>query len=175
MKQKEILAAIHQMKEQLANCQCQIAILEELLTKEINENPVVTSTESPVNNTNESTTLPEPPKVIYIDTPKKVKKELPDDDAKLGCQIITSLPDFYNGKCSVLKVHKRYFDNGQPKLFIDIYRVVIEAYDANMKQIGSYTTHWNNLSKFHNELIARGINTHAKDNWMPKTILLDLD
>ena len=119
--------------------------------------------------------LPEPPKVIYVDIPEKVKKEIPDDDAKLGCAIITSLPDFYNGKCSVLRIHKRYFDNGQPKLYIDKYHVVIEACDAKLSVIGSTVTHWNNLSKFHAELLKRGINTHDKENWKPKTLLFDLD
>lgn len=172
MKQKEIIAAIHQMKEQLANCQCQIAILEELLTKEVNENPVVTPTESPVNNTNESTTLPNPPKEITINLPKS---NIPDEDCVLGCKIITKLGINYDGVCSVVKIHKQYFDNGQSKLYINKYKVVIDLYNSKMEVIKSITTHWNNLSEFHKELIARGINTHAKENWMPKTILLDLD
>jgi hypothetical protein len=176
MKREEVMAIISSMEMQLA------ALKELVVAEEVIEAP---STEGLPGSDYDLDAkrftpdgrelLPEPPKVIYVDIPEKVKKEIPDEDAKLGCQIITSLPDFYNGKCSVLKVHKRYFDNGQPKLFIDIYHVVIEAYDANMKQIGSYTTHWNNLSKFHTELLKRGINTHDKKNWKPKTLLLDLD
>ena len=119
--------------------------------------------------------LPDPPKVIYVNLPKEAKVEAPDADTVLGCKIITSLPDFYSGKCSVLKIHKRYFDNGQPKLFIDKYHVVITACDSDMKVIGEIVTHWNNLSKFHAELLKKGINTHSKDNWMPKTLLFDLD
>ena len=175
MKQKEIMAAIQQLKDTVANVQCEIAALEELVANENHQEE--TPDETPVSNVPiiedevEDITLPDPPAEVHIDIPENA----PDEDAKLGCAIITSLPDFYNGKCSVLKVHKRYFDNGQPKLFIDIYHVVIEAYDANMKQIGSYTTHWNNLSKFHTELLKRGINTHDKKNWKPKTLLFDLD
>lgn len=178
MKYNEIMAAIQQLKNTVANVQCEIAALEELVVNENHQEE--TPDEAPVVNEvsnvpiieEEVEELPAPPAEVHIDIPED---NAPDEDAKLGCAIITSLPDFYNGKCSVLKIHKRYFDNGQPKLFIDIYHVVIEACDANMAVIGSTVTHWNNLSKFHAELRKRGINTHAKGNWMPKTILLDLD
>ena len=181
---KEILAKIENLMQEMQQLRNEVAALELV-------NPIVQDTVENVDKMDElacqymqeeadSTPviedeveeLPAPPAEVHIDIPKD---NAPDEDAKLGCAIITSLPDFYNGKCSVLKVHKRYFNNGQPKLFIDIYHVVIEACDANMKVIGSMVTHWNNLSKFHTELIARGINTHAKENWMPKTVLLDLD
>ena len=75
----------------------------------------------------------------------------------------------------MLRLHKQYFDNGQPKLYINKYKVVVIALDDKMNEIGRMITHWNNLSKFHAELTKRGINTHSGDNWMPKIINLDLD
>ena len=161
MKNNEIIAVISKMQEQLAELKAMV------LAESVNENP---SQETPV--IEEDITLPDPPAVVYVDIPED---NTPDEDAILGCKIITDLPDFYDGKCSVLKIHKRWFDNGQPKLFIDKYHVVIEAYDGSMKLLGSHVTHWNNLAKYHVELIKMGINTHSKENWMPKTILLDLD
>ena len=122
--------------------------------------------------------LPDPPKVIYVDLPKESKVEAPDEDTVLGCQIITELPDFYTGKCSVLKIQKRYFDNsdkGFEHLWIDKYHVCITACDREMKVIGTHVTHWNNLAKFHAALLKKGINTHDKKTWMPKTLLFDLD
>ena len=72
-------------------------------------------------------------------------------------------------------MHKQYFDNGQPKLYINKYRVVVIALDDKMHEIGRIVTHWNNLAKFHAELTKKGINTHTGENWMPKVINLDLD
>lgn len=171
MKKQELLAAISDMEKQLAVIKnAVLALAEETVNEPKEEAPVVNE---PVEEEREE--LPAPPKVIYVDMPKEEKKEEVDEDVMLGCQIITSLPDFYSGECRLLKIHKRYFDNGKPKLYIDKYHVVVEAYDINMKQIGSHTTHWNNLSKFHVELIKRGINGHKKDNWKPNTVCLDLD
>lgn len=164
------MAAIQQLKDIAGDLQCQIAALEELVVNENyqgetpDETPVVNEVSNEPIVEEEVEELPAPPAEIEV-----------DEDIILGCSILTTLPDFYDGKCSVLKIHKRYFDNGQPKLYIDKYHVVIEAYNASMKLLGSYVTHWNNLSKFHVELIKMGINTHSKDNWKPKTILLDLD
>lgn len=183
MQYNEMLVAIHKMEEQLNSAAKQLNVLKEMVLlsmheeenanepKEvpvINEEPV----EEPVVD-EEREELPAPPKVIYVDMPKEEPKV--DDEVVLGCQIITSLPDFYSGECRLIKLYKRYFNNGQPKLYIDKYHVVIEAYDINMKLLGSHTTHWNNLSKFHVELIKRGINKHSKDNWKPNTVCLDLD
>ena len=175
MQYSEMLAAIHQMEKQLSALKEMVllsmheseSVNESKETPVINEEPV----EEPVMEEREE--LPAPPEVIYVDMPKEEPKA--DDEVILGCQIITSLPDFYSGECRLIKLHKRYFDNGQPKLYIDKYHVVIEAYDINMKLLGSHTTHWNNLSKFHVELIKRGINKHNKDNWKPNTVCLDLD
>ena len=166
MKYNEIMAAIQQLKDIAGNLQCQIAALEELV---VNENPVE---ETPVIDSDEDITLPDPPAEIHIDMPED---NAPDEECVLGCQIITSLPDFYKGKCSVLRLHKQYFDNGQPKLYINKYRVVVIALDDKMHEIGRIVTHWNNLAKFHAELTKKGINTHTGENWMPKVINLDLD
>lgn len=183
MQYSEMLVAIHQMEEQLNSAAKQLSALKEMVLLSMHESesanesektPVVNEevpVEEPV--VEEREELPAPPEVIYVDMPKEEPKV--DDEVMLGCQIITSLPDFYSGECRLIKLHKRYFDNGQPKLYIDKYHVVIEAYDINMKQIGSYVTHWNNLNKFHVELIKRGINRHNKDNWMPNVVCLDLD
>jgi len=171
MKKEEIMAAIQQLKDIAGNLQCQIAALEELV---VNENPVE---ETPVINeqNEEREELPAPPAEIYVDIEAlKPSKEV-DPEAVLGCQIITELPDFYQGTCSVLRLHKLYFDNGQPKLYINKYKVVVIALDNKMHEIGRMITHWNNLSKFHAELSKRGINTHTGENWMPKVINLDLD
>ena len=173
MKKEEIMAAIQQLKDIAGNLQCQIAALEELV---VNENPVEET--SVINEQNEEREeLPAPPAEIHVDIevlkPSKTKEV--DSEAMLGCQIITSLPDFYKGTCSVLRLHKLYFDNGQPKLYINKYKVVIIALDSKMHEIGRMITHWNNLSKFHAELSKRGINTHTGENWMPKIINLDLD
>ena len=171
MKHNEIMAAIQQLKDIAGNLQCQIAALEELV---VNENPVE---ETPVINgqNEEREELPAPPAEIHVDIEVLKNTKEPDPGSVLGCQIITSLPDFYQGTCSVLRLHKLYFDNGQPKLYINKYKVVIIALDNKMHEIGRIVTHWNNLAKFHAELSKRGINTHTGENWMPKVINLDLD
>lgn len=149
----------------------QLASLKELVNA---EEEGETENASPVVN-EEREELPPPPSTIFLDVELlKRSNAAPDEEAMLGCQIITALPDFYKGKCSVLRLHKMYFDNGKPKLYINKYKVVVIALDDSMREIGRMVTHWNNLSKFHDKLIARGINTHHGDNWMPKVINLDL-
>ena len=168
MKKEEVMAIISSMEMQLA-------ALKELVAAEevVNENPVE---ETPVIEQNEEREeLPAPPAEIHVDIEVLKNTKEPDPESVLGCQIITSLPDFYQGTCSVLRLHKLYFDNGQPKLYINKYKVVIIALDNKMHEIGRMITHWNNLSKFHAELSKRGINTHTGENWMPKIINLDLD
>jgi hypothetical protein len=183
MKYNEIMAAIQQLKNTVANVQCEIAALEELLVANENhqeetpdETPVVNEVSNEASNVpiieEEVEELPAPPAEVHIDIPED---NAPDEDAILGCKIITDLGIDYSGVCSVIKMHKLYFDNGQPKLYINKYKVVIDLCNSKMEVIKTVTTHWNNLAKFHTELIARGINTHAKENWMPKTVLLDLD
>ena len=163
MKTNEIIAVISKMEEQLAE-------LRSMVLAESNESP--TEEALVIEDEVEDITLPDPPAEVHIDIPED---NTPDEDAILGCKIITELGIDYNGVCSVIKMHKLYFDNGQPKLYINKYKVVIDLYNSKMEVIKTVTTHWNNLAKFHTELIARGINTHAKENWMPKTVLLDLD
>lgn len=156
MSKEEILAQISKIENELS-------VLKALVnTEEVVSNPVAEE-------------LPAPPAEIHVDIEVLKKAEEPDPEAVLGCQIITELPDFYHGKCSVLRLHKLYFDNGQPKLYINKYKVVVIALDNKMNEIGRITTHWNNLAKFHAELSKRGINTHTGENWMPKIINLDLD
>lgn len=156
MSKEEILAQISKIENELS-------VLKALVnTEEVVNNPVVEE-------------LPAPPAEIHVDIDVlKPSKEV-DPEAVLGCQIITELPDFYQGTCSVLRLHKLYFDNGQPKLYINKYKVVVIALDNKMHEIGRIVTHWNNLAKFHAELSKRGINTHTGENWMPKIINLDLD
>lgn len=158
MKREEVMAIISSMEMQLA-------ALKELV-----------AAEEVVNEQNEEREeLPAPPAEVHVDIEVLEPSKEPDPESVLGCQIITELPDFYQGTCSVLRLHKLYFDNGQPKLYINKYKVVIIALDSRMQEIGRMITHWNNLSKFHTELTKRGINTHTGENWMPKIINLDLD
>lgn len=157
MSKEEILAQISKIENELSVLKALVDTEEEVVN-----NPVVEE-------------LPAPPAEIHVDIDiLKPSKEV-DPEAVLGCQIITELPDFYHGTCSVLRLHKLYFDNGQPKLYINKYKVVVIALDNKMHEIGRIVTHWNNLAKFHAELSKRGINTHTGENWMPKIINLDLD
>ena len=157
MSKEEILAQISKIEKELSVLKALVNTEEEVVN-----NPVVEE-------------LPAPPAEIHVDIEVLKKTEEPDPEAVLGCQIITELPDFYQGTCSVLRLHKLYFDNGQPKLYINKYKVVVIALDNKMHEIGRIVTHWNNLAKFHAELSKRGINTHTGENWMPKVINLDLD
>ena len=157
MSKEEILAQISKIENELSVLKALVNTEEEVVN-----NPVVEE-------------LPAPPAEIHVDIEVLKKTEEPDPEAVLGCQIITELPDFYQGTCSVLRLHKLYFDNGQPKLYINKYKVVVIALDNKIHEIGRIVTHWNNLAKFHAELTKRGINTHTGENWMPKIINLDLD
>ena len=173
MKREEVMAIISSMEMQLA------ALKELVAAEEVIEVP---STEGLPGSdydldakrftSDGRELLPNPPAEIHIDIPED---NTPDEDAILGCKIITDLGIDYSGVCSVIKMHKLYFDNGQPKLYINKYKVVVIALDNKMQEIGRMITHWNNLSKFHVELAKRGINTHTGKNWMPKVINLDLD
>ena len=157
MSKEEILAQVSKIENELSVLKTLVNTEEEVVN-----NPVVEE-------------LPAPPAEIHVDIEVLKPSKEPDPESVLGCQIITSLPDFYQGTCSVLRLHKLYFDNGQPKLYINKYKVVVIALDNKMHEIGRMITHWNNLAKFHAELSKRGINTHTGENWMPKIINLDLD
>ena len=175
MKREEVMAIISSMEMQLAELKKLVTAEDKVIvppsTKELGGSDYDLDAKRFTPDGREI--LPDPPAEIHIDVEKLEKKV--DPEAMLGCQIITELPDFYKGKCSVLRLHKLYFDNGQPKLYINKYKVVVIALDDKMNEIGRIITHWNNLSKFHTELSKRGINTHSGDNWMPKVINLDLD
>lgn len=93
-------------------------------------------------------------------------------DVILGCQIISALPDFYSGKCDYIGIRKAYKDNGKEHLYIIKNKVVITAYDEDGKVLGSTSTHWDNLAKWHIELLKRKINTHRKSDWMPFEVFL---
>lgn len=176
MKKDEVLAIISSMEMQLA------ALKELVSAEEIIEVPStegLPGSDYDIDSKNLTSDgrelLPEPPAEIHVDIEVLKDTRKPDPESVLGCQIITALPDFYTGKCSVLRLHKLYFNNGKPKLYINKYKVVVIALDDKMNEIGRTVTHWNNLAKFHAELSKRGINTHHGDNWMPKIINLDLD
>lgn len=175
MKKEEVLAVISSMEMQLAELKKLVTAEEEVIVPPSTEGLGGSDYDLDAKRFTPDgrELLPDPPAEIHIDVEKLEKKA--DPEAMLGCQIITELPDFYKGKCSVLRLHKLYFDNGQPKLYINKYKVVVIALDEKMQEIGRIVTHWNNLSKFHAELTKRGINTHYGDNWHPKEINLDLD
>ena len=169
MKREEVMAIISSMEMQLAALKELVAAEEVVNEPSVEETPVINEHE-------EREELPAPPAEIHIDIDEKGPHRKYDEECILGCKIITELGgNFYNGRCSVLRLHKLYFDNGQSKLYINKYKVVVIALDDHMREIGRKVTHWNNLTKFHVELSKRGINTHTGENWMPKIINLDLD
>ena len=162
MKNKEIMAAIHQIEEQLAALKALVA------AENVNENPVE---EAPVVNQE----VKEPP-FTEVEEPKSSKVYMThDEEVKLGCSIINSLPDFYKGKCSYLILHKEYKDYGKPKFFINKHKVVVTAYDINSKELGSITTAWDNLKDYQIALINMGINTHKGAKWEPKKVTLSVE
>ena len=167
MKTKEILAAIHQMEEQLAT-------LKSLVVEE----------ETPIEETiskEEDITLPDPPAEVEVNIPEDTtntpsKRYMThDEEVQLGCSIINTLPDFYKGKCSYLILHKEYKDYGKPKFFINKHKVVITAYDINGKPLGSITTAWDNLKEEQIPLINMGINTHKGSKWQPTEVVLSVE
>lgn len=177
MNKQEILAAIQQLEEQLA-------VLKSLVLAEESVNVSSEEThEIPVINEDEDITLPDPPAEVTIDMPEETMPCCPDyssmsykEEVVLGCKILTIVgTDFYKGKCAFIRVHKQYFDNGKPKLYINKYKVVVTAFDIDGEFLGEIIVHWDFLKEVHLELIKLGINTHSKDNWMPKVITLFTD
>lgn len=166
----EIIAAIHQMKEQLANCQCQIAVLEDLLTKEDNETLVE---ETPVNEQPEE--LPAPPEVIYVDVDKEAK-----EDQLIGCQIISELKLNYNGVCDSMTIQKKWYDNtdsGKTEIFRSPSKIVITLLDREDNELLVKTVHIGVLKKWIKFLSARGLYKYTKSedphkNGMPHKINL---
>ena len=183
MKREEVMAIISSMEMQLA-------ALKELVAAEevVNENPVE---ETPVSNVpileEEIKELPAPPAEVHIDIPKD---NTPDEETIIACQILSKLPDFYNGTCRSIVLQKLWHDNSDKidpktgknydKLHINKYKVVITAEDIDGNSIGTITIHWNTLAEWHAFLISRGINKHKETNnphtnWMPNEVSLCID
>jgi hypothetical protein len=180
MKKKEIMTAIQQLKDIAGDLQCQIAALEELVVNENHQEetpddtPVVNKVEEEVEE------LPAPPAEIHVDIPKD---NTPDEETVVACQILSKLPDFYEGTCRSIVLQKQWHDNsekGYTKLHINKYKVIVTAEDIEGNPIGNTTVHWNTLSKWHSFLIGRGINKHKETdnphtNWMPNEVSLCID
>ena len=101
-----------------------------------------------------------------------------DDEEKLGREILKVL-DMETDQCSVIRLQKKYYDNGCEKLFIDKWHVVVTLLNINMEIIDEKTVLWKTLLPFHYQLKARGIERHSVSddphkNWMPQIINLDL-
>ena len=186
MKREEVMAAIQQLKDIAGNLQCQIAALEELVVNENHQEE--TSDETPVSNVpiieEEVEELPAPPAEVKIDVPEEEEEE--DNDAMIGCQIITKFSNFYSGQCRILGVHLKYVDhlgkvnpkNGKVNTRYMVYKdsviLVAKAFDG--KILGTKQVAWNALSAWHSVLRKRGImNYREKADWKPTTILFDLD
>jgi hypothetical protein len=182
MKKQELLAAISKMEEQLAALK-ELVLAESEVNEPQEEAPVVNESVE-----EEREELPAPPKVIYVDLPKKDKT--PDEETVIGCQILSKLPDFYDGTCRSIVLQKQWHDNSNKvnpktgknydKLHINKYKVIVTAEDIEGYPIGSTIVHWDTLAKWHAFLIGRGINGHkeTKDphtNWMPNEVSLCID
>lgn len=192
MKYNEIMAAIQQLKNTVANVQCEIAALEELVANENHqeetpdETPVVNEVSNVPIIEEEVEKLPAPPAEAHIDT----EDNTPDEETIIACQILSKLPDFYDGTCRGIVLQKQWHDNSDKinpktgknydKLHINRYKVVITAEDIEGKPIGTIIVHWNTLAEWHPFLISRGINKHKETdnphtNWMPKKVSLCID
>jgi hypothetical protein len=193
MKYNEIMAAIQQLKDTVANVQCEIAALEELVANENHqeetpdETPVVNEVSNVPIIEEEVEELSAPPAEVHIDIPED---NAPDEETIIACQILSKLPDFYNGTCRSMELQKQWHDNSDKidpktgknydKLHINKYKVVITAGDIEGKPLGTTTVHWNTLTEWHSFLISRGINKHKETdnphtNWMPKKVYLCID
>lgn len=118
-------------------------------------------------------------KAEQIELPEETedKTEI-DDDEVLARQILSHL-NIDDSACSVLRIHKRYYDNNCEKLYIDRWHVVLTLLDDHMQMIDQYVVTWKQLTLFHYQLRQRGIERHTvsddpHQNWMPKIINLDL-
>jgi hypothetical protein len=93
-------------------------------------------------------------------------------DVILACQIIGSLRDFYRGSADYISLQKVYKDYGKEKVYVIRDKVRITAYDTNGKELGHIETHWNNLAKWHGELLTRKIHTVEGDKKIPAIVYL---
>jgi len=184
MKYNEIMAAIQQLKNTVANVQCEIAALEELVANENHQEE--TPDETPVSNVpiieEEVEELPAPPAEVHIDIPEEE-----DNDAIIGCQILTKFSGFYSGQCRVLGVRLKYSSgyigkvnpkNGKVNTKYMVYKdsviLIAKAFDG--KVLGTKQVAWNSLYDWHSILRERGLLDYKKnDKWLPSTILFDLD
>lgn len=80
--------------------------------------------------------LPPPPKVIYVDVEDEEDKKAQKLNEKLGCKLITELPDFYRGKCTHLEVQISYKDYGKKELYRNKNYIVFRAYNK-LKLLGT--------------------------------------
>lgn len=183
MRSELIMAALDQVKEQLANCQCAVAKLEILINE---ESPVESPTEIPVIE-EEVETLPEPPKEIHVDLPKEV-----DEEVVVGCQILNKIVsvvgDFYDGVCDCLRLQKVYYDNtgkidkkgkAVDRLFISPSKVRVTALNIEGNAIGEVIIHQDNLVAWQAFLSKRKLYSHKTDkdphkNWWPYIVNLEL-
>lgn len=178
---EEILAKIENLMQEMQQLRNEVAALE------LVNDPVVQDTVKNVDNSTpvieeevEDITLPDPPAEVHIDIPED---NTPDEETVIACQILSKLPDFYNGTCRSIVLQKQWHDNsdkGYTKLHINIFKVVITAEDIEGNSIGTTTVHWNTLAKWHAFLIDRGINKHKETdnphtNWMPWEVSLCID
>lgn len=169
MEKKELLAAISKMEEQLAVLK-ELVLAESEVNEPQEETPVIN--EEPVEEEREE--LPAPPKVIYVDLPKKDRT--PDEETIIGSAILTKFNMTYSIPCRSMTLQWRYQDNSDKinkktgKLNTEVYRdtkymmIVITAEDINGNPIGTKTVSWNALSKWHAFLRSRKIFTPEYTN-----------
>jgi len=188
---EEILARMDEILQEMQQLRNEFAALEEPVVNESHqeetpdETPVVNEVSNVPIIEEEVEKLPAPPEVIYIDIPKEEEEE-EDNDAIIGCQILTKFPNFYSGQCRVLGVHLKYKDylgkvnpkNGKVNtkylIYNDYVILVAKAFDG--KILGTKQVAWKALSTWHTILRRRGIMDYRKNkNWMPTTILFNLD
>lgn len=166
MDKMSILAAIEEIKKQLA-------VLEGLVNtaESVKETPVIE--ESQVVNEEQPEELPAPPKVIYVDVDKEAK-----EDQLIGCQIISELKLNYNGVCDSMTIQKKWFDNtdsGKTEIFRHPSKVVITLLDREDNELLVKTVHIGVLKKWIKFLSARGLYKYKKSddphkNGMPHKI-----
>ena len=169
MDKKSILAAIEEIKKQLA-------VLEGLVgTAEESVKETSVTEESQVVNEEQPKELPAPPKVIYVDVDKEAK-----EDQLIGCQIISELKLNYNGVCDSMTIQKKWFDNtdsGKTEIFRHPSKVVITLLDREDNELLVKTVHIGVLKKWTKFLSARGLYKYKKSedphkNGMPHKVNL---
>ena len=167
MDKKSILAAIEEIKKQLAVLEGLVNTAEE----SVKETPVIE--EPQVNEQPEE--LPAPPEVIYVDVDKEAK-----EDQVIGCQIISELKLNYNGVCDSMTIQKKWYDNtdsGKTEIFRHPSKIVITLLDREDNELLVKTVHIGVLKKWIKFLSARGLYKYKKSddphkNGMPHKVNL---